>query len=355
MNRIARHAVRMAFPSPATWRVGTLAHRIRRKQPLLVVFTFHRVTTAQRSRHHYLKYSRGVDVGTFELQITGLRKRLDPIPLDRFLAAATGRERLRRDSALVTFDDADSEFPTCALPILERYGCPATVFVPTDFVDSDNRFWHLRLANLVYHVREDAWTAIVRSASRCPGAVADVIADSSVADHASRGRLCRRLVRTLNALGDDEIARTLDTWEQMAGMKYMDEIRCMSWEELRDAARRGVAIESHTVTHRKLAALDPAEIERELRVSKLAIESALGGRVRAVCYPAGSHNATVLRSAAACGYEAGFTTSRGVCRSGVIGDDRYALPRIHMEGNDSNEVGHFLGSIAFKAGILGTL
>lgn len=63
-----------------------------------------------------------------------------PIGLADLLAGLRDPGRLPERAALVTFDDAFRSVRTVALPLLERFGFPATVFVPTDFVGGTNGF-----------------------------------------------------------------------------------------------------------------------------------------------------------------------------------------------------------------------
>lgn len=42
--------------------------------------------------------------------------------------------------AVITFDDGFSDFYSEAFPILQEHGFPATVFLPTSFIDNNNRF-----------------------------------------------------------------------------------------------------------------------------------------------------------------------------------------------------------------------
>lgn len=355
MNRLAVQALARVFHHAPAWRVGSWFHRIRHKQPMLAVFTFHRVTTPARSAHYYMGYNRGAYVDAFDLQVTAIRRQFETITLDRFLATITGAAPLRNDSALVTFDDADSEFTDCALPVLERHECPAVMFVPTGLIESTRRFWHLRLSSLLYHIPEASWSDIVGRPSQHPQSITAIIMGSGVTDHEVRGQLCRRLAPVLNAMPDAQIDDVLDSWEQTAGMHYMDSVRCMTWNELREASERGVAIESHAVTHRKLGLLDRAAIEGELRDSRAAIESSLGKKARAICYPAGSYNQTVLAVAAECGYDVGFTTIRGVCHPPLAGASQFSVPRLSMQGSDKYEVSCLLGATAINAGLLGRL
>lgn len=71
----------------------------------------------------------------FRQQMSELQELGTVIPLSRALAFLEGREPLLGDRVVVTFDDAYANFDQRARPILEELGVPATLFVPTDFVD----------------------------------------------------------------------------------------------------------------------------------------------------------------------------------------------------------------------------
>jgi peptidoglycan/xylan/chitin deacetylase (PgdA/CDA1 family) len=60
---------------------------------------------------------------------------------------------------------------------------------------------------------------------------------------------------------------------------------CMTWSEVRDLSRRGVSFGSHTVTHPVLRDMPWSDIRKELRDSKLQIESVLSTTVQAFAYP----------------------------------------------------------------------
>src|SRR5262245_44463727 len=57
------------------------------------------------------------------------------------LAGALARGDAPRDAAAVTFDDGYADVLTEAVPVLERYGCPATVFLTTGAIGRDGEFW----------------------------------------------------------------------------------------------------------------------------------------------------------------------------------------------------------------------
>ena len=63
-----------------------------------------------------------------------------PIDLSTFVRGLTEPESLPERAALITFDDGYSSVREVALPVLERFGYPAVLFMPTDFVGGTNHF-----------------------------------------------------------------------------------------------------------------------------------------------------------------------------------------------------------------------
>lgn len=65
----------------------------------------------------------------FEWQVMQIKDRA--VTLDEVVRFAKGEGNLKKNAVAITFDDAYLDFKTIALPILEKYNVPATVFVPT--------------------------------------------------------------------------------------------------------------------------------------------------------------------------------------------------------------------------------
>jgi peptidoglycan/xylan/chitin deacetylase (PgdA/CDA1 family) len=111
---------------------------------------------------------------------------------------------------------------------------------------------------------------------------------------------------------------------------HPDRLATMTWDELRELADRGHAVESHTVTHPHLPQLSDFELERELRDSRAEIGDELGRRCTLLAYTYGEHDQRVQAAARAAGYEAAFAL-------GVDSSQRnpYALPRVDLYRGDS--------------------
>ena len=102
---------------------------------------------------------------------------------------------------------------------------------------------------------------------------------------------------------------------QWVGGEHQDELRCMSWEELRCLARQGWEIGSHTCSHPHLTELGPARLAEELRDSRVACEEEVQQPCATLAYPFGSYDATVLEAVAAAGYSAAVTLDERIVAS----------------------------------------
>jgi peptidoglycan/xylan/chitin deacetylase (PgdA/CDA1 family) len=103
------------------------------------------------------------------------------------------------------------------------------------------------------------------------------------------------------------------------------------WNDLRDLCARGVSVQSHTASHRRLSSLDTTEREHEFRRSKELIESALGEPVSVLAYPFGDDGGdseTVASELGRAGYQAAFLYGGGVIALPI--PDRFRIARLAM-------------------------
>jgi len=107
--------------------------------------------------------------------------------------------------------------------------------------------------------------------------------------------------------------------------------RTLDWRDLPDLERGGIRVEAHGISHRPLADLELDEAAREIALSKLRLEEALGRPVRAFAYVKGSEahykpvHLSLLRQA---GYDLAFTSVSGANSSRT---DPLRLHRYNVE------------------------
>lgn len=112
---------------------------------------------------------------------------------------------------------------------------------------------------------------------------------------------------------------------------------CLTWSEVRELSKAGVAFGSHTVHHPQLKELPRQEVERELAESKARIEQELGRPMPLFSFPYAfpQENKTFTRDfrqmLIQCGYTCCVTTELGRVRAG---DDPYRLKRLPANSLD---------------------
>jgi peptidoglycan/xylan/chitin deacetylase (PgdA/CDA1 family) len=98
----------------------------------------------------------------------------------------------------------------------------------------------------------------------------------------------------------------------------------LDWDAIVALHRAGVAIESHTHSHRDCRTLSDAEIDDECETADALIERQVGRRPRYFAYPFGYHDRRV-RERIGSRYAAAFTTALAPL---APGGDRSRLPRL---------------------------
>lgn len=115
-------------------------------------------------------------------------------------------------------------------------------------------------------------------------------------------------------------------------MRSFSQFPMLTWEQVREMHRHGIAFGAHTVTHPRLPELDPKQAKQEISDSKRAIEDALGRPCRYFAYPYGALDNRCRQLVA----DAGFTLACST-RSGFnhLERDPLVLHRIEVTGSDA--------------------
>ncbi|HEX3561706.1 MAG TPA: polysaccharide deacetylase family protein [Solirubrobacterales bacterium] len=86
-----------------------------------------------------------------------------------------------------------------------------------------------------------------------------------------------------------------------------EEIRCMSWDEVRRLVDAGWEVGSHTCTHPHLTEIDDRQLAVELERSREVCEERLQRPCESIAYPYGSHDARVMEATTGAGYRFAVT------------------------------------------------
>jgi peptidoglycan/xylan/chitin deacetylase (PgdA/CDA1 family) len=259
----------------------------RRKRAGAAIFAFHNVVPDDGVLPARCDASLHVRFSAFQDYLSAIDDGHTVVPLIEI--ADRIRQRRSVDGlAALTFDDAYRGVLTHAVPAMSRLGLPSTVFVVSGAAAAPSPFW---------------WD-LLGSHDGVPGDLRE---------------------RALGDLRGDRDA--VLSWHPVDDQTVPSALMPATWREVRAAARDGVAIGSHTVSHRNLETLDPKALREEVERSRAEIGAALGVLPAAVSYPYGRHNRDVVEAARSAGYTAGVTMRFGLS---IRDADPLALPRINV-------------------------
>jgi peptidoglycan/xylan/chitin deacetylase (PgdA/CDA1 family) len=257
-----------------------------------------------------------------------------PIDLAQLLRFLDGESQLPPNPVLVTFDDGYLDNRTNALPILLRHGIRAVFFVSSHYVGQRKTFWWDRLAYLVYHA---------------PVSVARMSYPTDLVLRVGENRelvarLAARIIKNCRGL---DVEKFLDRLGHALGVDWDDELdrrladrTIMTWDDVRALHAAGMAIGSHTRTHRVLDTVAAEELAGELAQSRADIERAIGAPVISVAYPVGRPVRRLLfleREVRRAGYEVGFSVEDRSNPLATAPHDRLNLTRRAMNADISRD------------------
>jgi peptidoglycan/xylan/chitin deacetylase (PgdA/CDA1 family) len=256
-----------------------------------------------------------VDAVLFERQMRFLARHFAVLPL-RDAAQRLRSGNLPYRACCITFDDGYADNLTIALPILEKFRLPATVFVATGYLDGGRMF------------NDAVVDAIARSPLR------ELSLESmGLGNHVIECTEQKRVAIT----GIQEQLKYHPPAERAALVEELiTQTKCgplpsdimLTSQQVGELAQRGVEIGGHTVAHTILTTLDDANARRQILKGKQRLEGITGKSVTTFAYPNGRPNRDYRASHVALvrelGFEVAVSTAHGVAN---WHSDIHQLPR----------------------------
>lgn len=260
--------------------------------PPVIVLIYHRVTTLLSDPEML-----AVSPDNFRQQMRYLK---DNFSLVRF---EDDWVKVAKPAVCITFDDGYADNALEALPILEEVGVPATFFVSTGTIDTNQAFWWDELERIIIAMQNlpPSFTLDCgRSVKTWP-----------TGTRSERQKFYQDIVQALKKVTVEKRTDLLIQLRHWAETE--EEITCthraMTVEELRLLSKsRWVTIGAHTVTHTRLSSLSPVAQAEEISASKRQLEAWLSRDINVFSYPFGRRCDYTKGSVAAC-RKAGFSKS----------------------------------------------
>jgi peptidoglycan/xylan/chitin deacetylase (PgdA/CDA1 family) len=262
---------------------------------MLRILAYHRVAE--------LKDTPAIDCRSVSATPSGFREQMRHIaryyrcvPMGEVLDAIERKTSLPKRAVLITFDDAYADFSDIAWPILQQFRLPVTMFVPTAYPDHPERvFWWDKLYQAFAHTSQ---------AQLCETPLGPL----PLKTLEERRRGLRALQGFLSTIPGNEAMQLVDSVYAQLLESPPHGGSVLSWNELRQLARDGVTLGSHTQTHAILTQIHPDRVRQEISRAQEDLQREIGSALPIFCYPNGNHNAEVSAILRSEGIRLAFTT-----------------------------------------------
>lgn len=276
---------------------------------------YHRINPMEDDIYHLT-----VSPKNFEEQVRFLKNNFPILRFEEDWTEGSG------NGVVITFDDGYADNYKYALPILEKYQVPATIFVSTGYVDVGREYWWDEISRLL--------TAEIKYPSRFTLKDALYRYEWDTDSEEKRVDLLKSLHWLLKL--DQDTARVdlfieqLRNWSGLTADARetnlpvsLHQLKCLNNSAY-------ITIGAHTVNHRSLGVRTKEEQKYEIGASLRFLEQRLGERISIFSYPFGSavhFNEETLDVCSDYGITKAATTIKRLWDRGC---GRYEIPRIEV-------------------------
>lgn len=296
----------------------------------LTVLAYHRIADANAPDFLYYRSNVSATPEMFERQMAWCAKHFNVIDLTLLLAFLQKGRPLPPRPMLITFDDGYLDNYTQALPILQRYGLPAVIFLMTDRMDYPAPPWWDEVAYLFDQTRKT-------------GATLPLIGQHDLSTPELRVQTREKLMRQLKLVPETRKQEALQELRDVLEVAPpgAEPPLFVSWDQVRELVSYGISCQPHTISHPILTRIDEAEVRRQVTESKARIEAETLRPAQFFAYPNGTladYSPFAMRALREAGYLAAVTLTPGPMRMRAVQRHPYQIARVYVGFWDSFEM-----------------
>jgi peptidoglycan/xylan/chitin deacetylase (PgdA/CDA1 family) len=258
------------------------------------VLMYHGVSTENSNPFN----GRHVSVRCFEKQLRFLKRYMHVIPVEQFF---NGQFLPGKPNIALTFDDGYLNNFTNALPLLDKYACPATFYVTGLNEIGDRILWpdFLNIASVL--TESDITIRGERFVNK-----------QKIYRSAETGESLYDIIKNKRA-GYDYKKDMMAAFDGLVDFfdddKFNQYWQLMSDRQIAEVSNsKYVKIGCHGYYHNNLGVIELANAKEEIALSKKYLMRVTGKEIKEIAYPDGSYSPQVVAAAAEMGFTSQFTT-----------------------------------------------
>lgn len=237
----------------------------------IIILLYHRVADLETDPQML-----AVSVSNFEKHVKFLKENYQILRFEESWG------KIRQPSVIITFDDGYLDNYKYAMPVLEKYKVPATIFVATGNIDNKKEFWWDNIERIILLNNNLPDTYVLQT----DGKKYNLVFKNRNDMYDSYYKL-HSILKNMQA---DERIATIEKLENELNptIAYRNLYRTMNSLELCNIDKSEyITIGGHTVTHTQLSLQAKDVKEKEIRNSKDVLEKLLQHEITTFSYPFG--------------------------------------------------------------------
>lgn len=252
----------------------------------------------------------------FEEQIARIHRVAEPVDID----SVVGDDQVPDDAVVVTFDDGFQNTLDTAVPILESYGVPATVYVSTGSLGDVSCMFEFTIA--------EALRELDRAKVSLPG----LSLDRPLETKHDLVEIYEQFHQWGKPRSTDDRQRLLDQLSVTIPRERM-----LSPDGVRDLGEHPlITVGAHGHEHIPLTIRSTSSVRKDLNESRNRLSPLVGHGVAHLSYPYGAYSNTITDVVEAVGFESAVSTREAEVVLKYFEEQRYELPRYDAsDGLDS--------------------
>ena len=227
-------------------------------------------------------------------------------------------ESIPPNSVVMTFDDGFRDNFTNLYPILQRYQVPATVFLATGCVSSDDLPWPQKVGYLFQKTKVDSFCHI--TTKEIP------VTLNSARDRNTARTTVRKALEHMPRVERDQSITELYGLLQVE----IPRDRMLTWAQVKTMQKGGIEFGAHTFSHPWLPLMSPEEARWEMEASLHDIQHHCGITRPPFVFPSGFRTPDLVKMAISVGFRCVFQTHYSVRVNQIGVNDQFSLSRIGL-------------------------
>lgn len=246
------------------------------KENTVSILMYHRV-----SENSNLDNENSVHPKDFEKQIKYISEKYNVISFN-YLSDFLERKitHLPKNAVIVTFDDGYKDCYLNAFPILKKYKVPATFFIATDYINSNNLFWWDKVSLALNITRKDSifipeiGTFFLKNAKQRNIAKNEILKKLKSFNEKDKEKIVDNILHLLKIELNTEISNDL----------------FLNVNEITEMSNNGMEFGCHTCSHPILTRISKSQAEYEIIQSKFILQDYIKKEINCFAYPSGTIN-----------------------------------------------------------------